>query len=218
MSISNTYRRRNLKIGISRLYYNEYDAIRKTHPDQCKVQYVDGRFPAFTKINDSDFSTDGSNELIAKFKNAERFEFFGSLNNKLNYGFKIAKEFDVMIILSCDEYLIGDIEEFLQELKYKMRVHPDQKIFNLPFKVVSGDDRPLKSKDRIFIDPSNWSVGKNHWEYLYKGKPQKHRQWFMEADITSLKIIHDDGVRETTRNKLMTQYQKIPEEIADNYE
>jgi len=204
-----------MKIVISRLTYNEFDAILKTHPRYCDTQYVDGRFPAFTKIKDSDVSTDGSIRLIQSYPNTQYFQFFGSYLDKINYQFQMAKDYDVMIMLSCDEYIEGDWNNFVKNLEWSMRVHPDKRIFNIPFKVISGDDRPIKSKDRIFVDPKNWTVLDRHWRYRYKGKEELHRAWYMDADINGITIVHDDTVRNKKRNKLMTKYQKIPEAVAD---
>lgn len=201
-----------MKIVISRMHYNEYDAILKTHPKFCQVQYVDGRFPDFPKIDDCNSSTDGSNGLIDSFENAELHSFSGKIIPKTNYQFQLAKDYDVMILLACDEYIVGDWQKFTKEIERLYNEEPNKTKLTIPFEVVSGDLRPMKSKDRIFFDPANWKVVDWHWNYYYKNQKSQTRNMMANADITSIKIVHDDRVRDPARNELMKIYQDIGEE------
>jgi len=203
-----------MKFVISRMHYNEYDAILKTHPYFCKVQYVDGRFPDFTKIDNCDSSTDGSNGLIDSFENAELHTCSEGIIEKTNYQFQCAGDYDVMIILACDEYIVGDWKKFIDELESLVKENPDIKQFYLPFEILSGDSRPLTSKNRVFIDPSNWSVKNYHWRYYYKNVEGVALQSSTEPMIQSIKIIHDDRVRDPKRNELMKLYQDKGEGIT----
>lgn len=208
------------EIVVGRMYYNEIQAIAETHPKEpAHVQYIDGRFPDFAKINDSDFSTDGSNELIDSFPNAERYEFAGYIIDKLNFLFQQVGKYDAMLLLSCDEWIEGDWSQFTKNLQTLMECGDERKILNVRFTVKEGSADSgrlwLKTKPRLFVNPSHFSVKDRHWKYHYDGKFLKGDAYVEESDIEGIEIFHDNRVRSQERDDMMTLYQQILQEKRD---
>lgn len=199
-----------MKVGIIRLYYNEKQAILKTHPKVgATVQYFDGRFPSFEKIGDSDLSTDGSNDAIKSFPDTEIYECPGYITDKLTFAFQKAGKFDAVLLLSCDEWIEGDWEEFCKNVQKMIESGDQRMIYNVNFKVISGDPRiNMIAKPRLFVDPASFSVQETHWKYHYKNGPCYSAVSSIKSDIEGITIMHDNRVRPEWRDNLMTKYQQ----------
>lgn len=208
-----------MKVCIARLYYNEKPAIQKTHPQvDAPVLYFDGRFPDFQQINGSDFSTDGSNELIDSLPNAQRFKFAGYITEKLTYLFKTAgaQGYDALLLLSCDEWIAGDWGQFCQDIEAFVKSGDTRKLLNVKFTVLSGDPRTdMQAKPRLFIDPDRFSVQDRHWMYYFDGKLLTFETTAPVADVEGIGIMHDNRIRPKERDDMMTQYQQIPQSQRD---
>ncbi|MBI5697878.1 MAG: hypothetical protein HZC29_05210 [Thaumarchaeota archaeon] len=81
-------------------------------------------------------------------------------------------------------------------------------IYNVKFRIISGDPRKLEAKPRLFVDPGNFSVKETHWKYHYKNGPCYSAVSSIKADIEGITIFHDNRVRPEWRDNLMTKYQQ----------
>lgn len=209
-----------MKIAIGRMYYNEREAIEKTHPNvDATVLYFDGRFPSFDRIGDSDYSTDGSNELIATFQNAELHRCADYITKKMSAMFHEAGRFDAMLLLSCDERIEGDWNAFVRNAERAIAERPSDRLFNVPF-VVHDKAVAFKSKPRLFIRPGTITVGEKHWHYWSEGRRLNQHAILGEnlnPPVQGITIHHDTNIRPKWRDDLMTKYQRAaPQSIRDS--
>lgn len=205
-----------METGISRLYYNEREAIEHTHPKvKATVQYIDGRFPGFSKINDSDFSTDGSNELIDSFPNTERYSCMGYITMKQNFAFEKAARFDALLKTACDEYIKGDWNLFCKNLEKFVDSGEAGHLLNIKYTVLSGDPRNIIAKPRLFLNPGRFSMGERHHHFLFEKRHMGSRTIATKPDVEGIEIVHDNRVRPRWRDQLMTKYQEAAQGERD---
>lgn len=172
--------------------------------------WQDGRFPNFKQINNSDLSTDDLREFLESKEDAlllKEGEGLHWLHEKLTNLFHKAGElgYEYVILLGSDEYLEGDFQFLLDNLRMYEVGEPCY--YRLDIDETNPKDRTNKDQgiERIFYKPECFTVDRTHWCYFIDGK----RATSYPQIIKGIKIIHDDHIRTKERNRLMDDYQKI---------
>lgn len=194
-------------------FYNDIDGMKRLydslHKHKINSIWADGRFEGFTRINNSDFSTDGSREFIKSKDDTLLITLPPMLecDNK-SILLQEAGEYDYAIQFGCDEYPTGNFDELVNNLDkitdespaiYRVRVVVDES---------DTTGRPL-SKDgmteKIFYKPHRIKCHNTHWSHFVDESEKPHIS--PEKAVDGITIHHDQSVREQSRERLMDIYQ-----------
>ena len=185
-----------------------------------KALVVDSRFTDFPQIDGSDYSTDGTKEMVES--RGHRFFQFEScreqdkLNEAMGYASFLCHK--VFMYIGADAYLDGDIDEFMINLQRQyekyvidptillieaVELQPNAKWNN------TGTRQP-----RILLNYNNMESRHLHWVMYKKGAKDDDPLTANTEIINGLKIYHDNTVRTKERDDLMTKYQNknVPRE------
>lgn len=196
-------------------FYNDFKALQRLllYLSSMDIPSIlcDGRFHDFKKLNNSDLSTDGSRFLISSFKNSSLIDLEPcKIQEKINRLFQEASKngYTHVLLLGCDEYLVGDKESFLKNLENIDSSKP--LIIKIPFE---DDDKTSKDTiteiERIFYLPGKITA-RSHNSFFYSDDATDISQdieTFPET-VTGISIHHDNSIRKMERNELMKEYQK----------
>jgi hypothetical protein len=176
--------------------------------------WYDGRVEGFPRINNSDTSTDGLLELILSYKRTHTMTGGpGPVGHGTNKMMKLAAQlnYDYTLLLSCDEYLEGDVELFESNLE-KIKLSQPTKM-RLPFVEhnIKGNKDNNGGKhiaERLVYLPGFVKIKDIHWLYYHN-----YFGYDMMMDrpgplILGLTIHHDDTIRDPARNTMMDEFQK----------
>ena len=177
----------------------------------------DGRFHNFQKIDESDFSTDGSRFLVQSFKNITLINCGPCyVDEKLNVLFhEAAKQgYNHAILLGSDEDIEGDIELLKKELEKFSEKEP--LLISVPFEEKNPKlDKPPKFIERIFYMPGLIRA-KGTYQSFYSAADQakgiSNPMNSNPVSIDAITIHHDSTIRTKERNELMKNYQKLIKE------
>lgn len=203
--------------------YNDAQAFKRTG-DNCKENNLfcivnDGRFPGFKKINDSDNSTDGTIELVNSYANTAYFAHGEDFEeSKFNFAAHLASKmgFKYFILLGSDEWIVGDIKKFIEDLDQRMKSLDPNREYAFQ---VAIDEHQSQNKWNRFIteSPKVYSnVGLlrtrySHWlrystSQIIELDEERPLNTYQKR-ICSIVIHHDDSIRGKARNDLMTSFQ-----------
>lgn len=215
--------RLNRKACVHVPIYNDVLAFKRTgdnvrdHGLFCIVN--DGRFPGFKKINDSDNSTDGTKELVLSYDNAIYFQHGEDFEeSKFNFASHLAAKmgFKYFILLGSDEWMIGNLDKFLQDLDKRMEELDPNREYSFQIAI---DEHQSQNKWNRFITESPKvyaNIGLlrtrfSHWlRYSTSQMIEQNEERPLnkhEKRICSMVIHHDDSIRGKSRNDLMTSFQ-----------
>jgi len=204
-------------------FYNDFKALQRLLLSISSMNipsiFCDGRFHDFKKINDSDFSTDGSRFLTLGFKKTKLIDCGPCyIEEKINKLFHEASKlgYSHTLLIGCDEYLKGDLKLLQQNLKNFDQKEP--MIIRMPFQEHSTNEK-LNRKDlfieRIFFMPGLIRARGSHrlfYSAIDQAKGKKQSMQSSPSTISSVTLHHDNTIRTKDRNELMLEYQnKIKE-------
>jgi len=197
-------------------FYNEFKALQRLlmHLSSMNIPSIlcDGRFHGFKKIDNSDFSTDGSRFLITGFKSTT-FINCGPcyVDEKINKLFhEAAKQgFSHAILLGCDEYPDGDLKLLLENLENLNGSEP--MIIKVPFNDIQGKQHQKNNFiERLIFMPGLVRAKGSHNTFFsavdqIRGISDTMRP--NSSPIEGISIYHDNSIRNKERNELMQDYQ-----------
>jgi len=197
-------------------FYNDFKALQRLLMHLSSIAFssilCDGRFHNFHKINDSDFSTDGSRFLVQGFKNTKLIDCGPCyIDEKLNVLFhEAAKQgYSHCILLGSDEDITGDIELLKKELEQFSEDEP--LLISVPFDEKSPKlDKPPRFIERIVQMPGLIRAKGTHNTFFSAADQAKGIVTPMKAHskvISGITIHHDNSIRDKKRNELMKDYQ-----------
>lgn len=202
-------------------FYNEFKALQRLllHLSKMNLSSIlcDGRFHNFQKVDESDFSTDGSRFLVQGFKNTNLIDCGPCyVDEKFNMLFhEAAKQgYTHCILLGSDEDIEGDIELLKKEL---VQISNDEPLLiSVPFDEKNPKlDKPPSSIERIFFMPGLIRANGNYQSFYSAADQAKGVSDPMKSNlvnINSITIHHDSTIRTKERNELMKNYQKLIKE------
>jgi len=174
--------------------------------------WSNGRVEGFTKINNSDVSTDNLKEIILSYPNTKVYDIGLTYPGyATNYLMQLAADmgYTHTFLLSCDEYLEGDWNLF----KTNLEKIPSDKPSKMRLPIVEHNPTHNKNvlhiTERVVYMPQYVFIQKIHWLYYHN----YYRNPEILSDTKSklvlgLTVHHDDSIRLLKRNKMMDKYQK----------
>lgn len=198
-------------------FYNDFKALQRLlmHLSSMSLPAVlcDGRFHSFKKIDNSDFSTDGSRFLITGFKSTTLINcgpcYVDEKINKLFH--EAAKQgYSHAILLGCDEYPDGDLKLLLENLENLNQSEP--MIIKVPFIDKQGKSHQKNNFiERIIFMPGLVRAKGSHNTFFSAVDQVRSIYDTMrpyDSPIEGISIFHDNSIRNKERNELMLDYQK----------
>jgi len=206
--------------------YNDRDALNRCLNELDRIGLValvgDGRYLDFPQINNSDYSTDGTENLC----NNRAHQYFSTKpcreEEKLNMAMNIAHrlKYKVLMYIGADSFLAGNIDEFMINLSREyerfvavttillieaVELQPDAKWNN------TGTRQP-----RILFNYDRLEARHLHWALYEKGARDDEPFVPESIIVQGLKIFHDNSIRPKDRDDMMTAYQNtnVPRERA----
>lgn len=181
--------------------------------DQYDIEsfWCDSRVEGFHQYNNSDYSTDGLQEIIQSYRNTHLYSLGLSKHGQsMNLLLKQASNYKYTITLGCDEYLEGDLNIFEDAL--------DRFDFKEPMKLRlpitehgSGKSHGGRIAERIVYLPRYVFLKDVHYVYFHNyfgyDKPMGSTHW-QSPLVLGLTIHHDDTIRDELRNTRMDEYQE----------
>jgi len=196
-------------------FYNDLDGMKRLydslHEYGIDSIWVDGRFKVFTKINNSDQSTDGSREFIKSKPDATlctlpvMFEY-----DSKSILLEKARDYDYAIQFGCDEYPVGDFDELVRNLDEISDGSPAVYRVNAVIDKADTTGRLLTKNgktEKIFCKPHRIKCHNTHWSHFIDSSDAPYRS--LEKAVGGITIHHDQSIRESSREELMDKYQKI---------
>ncbi len=204
--------------------YNDAEALERclTKLDYLgiKALVIDGRFTDFPKMNNSDFSSDNTPEICKEHDAVYSINPPSREQDKLNYAFTLAKEFDYKVFMYCgaDAYFEGDIDEFMLDLQRyyeQYAVEPTQ--LCVETKELQPDSKwnnTSTRQPRIILNYWKLEARHLHWTLFEKGIANTQPLAPVGEIVHGIKLYHDNTVRPQKRDDLMTKYQdgNVPRE------
>jgi len=202
-------------------FYNDFKALQRLlmHLSSMEIPSIlcDGRFHNFQKVDESDFSTDGSRFLVQGFKDTKLIDCGPCyVDEKLNVLFhEAAKQgYSHCILLGSDEDIEGNIGLLKKELDQISTSEP--LLISIPFDEKNPKfDKPPSFIERLFYMPGLIRA-KGSYQSFYSATDQaKGISDPMKSNpvsISSITIHHDSTIRTKERNELMKNYQKLIKE------
>ena len=182
----------------------------------------DGRFPGFKQINKSDNSTDGTKKIADSYLNVVFFEHGVNFEeSKFNYAFHLAAKmgFNYVILLGSDEWIVGDIGKLKRTLNQRLlQLSSDKHLEEQIFQVAIDEHQPenkwnrfITESPKVFYNPGLIRTRFTHWlrystTQIARDKVE-HPFYNFQRRICDIVIHHDDSIRGTARNDLMTKFQ-----------
>jgi len=210
-----------MKIAAIVPFYNDFKALQfllmRLSSMGMPSILCDGRFHNFQKVDESDFSTDGSRFLVQGFKNTKLIDCGPCyVDEKLNVLFhEAAKQgYSHCILLGSDEYIEGDIESLKKELDQISKDEPV--LISVPFDEKNPKlDKPPSFIERVFYMPGLIRAKGNYQSFYSAADQAKGISAQMKSNpvgINAITIHHDSTIRTKERNELMKNYQKLIKE------
>lgn len=181
---------------------------------------IDVRFPGFPKIRKTDYSTDGTDDLVESYPNTLYLRIGESFEeNASNFAYHIAAKmgFEFVLRVDSDEYIEGNVGSLLQDLDKRLKdlpkLHPQ--VFNIAFVEHSKSDHFnvfRTEHERIFYMPGLLRMRHLHY-FPYSAVNYIESDGRLYPQIRRIPgektvIIHqDDSIRDKKRNKLMLEFQ-----------
>jgi len=198
-------------------FYNDFKALQRLLMNLSSMGMpsilCDGRFHNFQKIDESDFSTDGSRFLVQGFKDAILINCGPCyVDEKINALLDEAEKqgYSHSILLGSDENIEGSIKLLKKELEKISGIEP--LLISLPFEEKNPKlDKPPKFIERVFFMPGQIRA-KGNYQSFYSvvdqangiSPPMKSNP----VSINAITIHHDSTIRTKERNELMKNYQR----------
>ena len=175
--------------------------------------WVDSRLDGFHQYNNSDVSTDGLPKLIEDAKHAKLYRlgltFPGEAMNFLLREASL-QGYSYTISLGCDEWLDGDTNLFVNNLKAIPMKEPTKLRIPLVEHNFGGTNTGGHITERIVYMPEYVHLKNVHWVYFHNyygyDKPMADQERTSPL-VLGLTVHHDDTIRDPARNKLMDEFQ-----------
>jgi hypothetical protein len=198
--------------------YNDAEAIsrclEKLHKMGVKALVVDGRFEDFPAINDSDISTDNTQEVCQHFH--AHYEVFpvGREQDKFNFALNIAEQLGYKVFMYCgaDAWFEADMPEFLLslQLKYERYITEPTQI-TVQTEELQPDakwNNTATRQPRVILNYWKMEARHLHWTMYEKGAHDTRPLSPMhDGVLEGIKLYHDNTIRPTERDDMMTNYQ-----------
>jgi len=174
--------------------------------------WCDSRVKGFTKINNSDLSTDGFTEYLESKGHTVLKLGLRNAGEATNILLRKAGElgYKYTMTLGCDEFLDGDVNLFESNLDAIPKDEPMK--LRIPF--VEHNPNGVGNglghfAERVVYLPQFVSVGDIHWIYwhTYYRQPQPLATKKNCPMVFGLTLHQDDTIRDGIRNKMMDEYQ-----------
>ena len=203
-------------------FYNDIDGMKRlySHLHKCKIKSIwgDGRFKGFTRITNSDISTDGSREFIESKKDAILFTIplcyeYESKSIMLQK----AGGYDYAVVFDCDEYVTGDFDTLVSNLDKIVGDKPE--IFRVDVSIIDNKSSVWKdnASERIFYKPHRIRCNNTHWSFFIDKSETPHIS--PACSVKGITVYHDQSIRDSSRDSMMDSYQhtQIIEEAEKLY-
>lgn len=187
---------------------------------------VDGRFKnneecQFPQINGSDYSRDGTKEYCESIGT----HYFRCKpckeEEKVNFAMEKAHElgYKVFIMVGADTYLSGDPAKFMRNMSEEYeKTDTNPRLLMMESKEHNPEAKWNNNgtqQARIWLNYHKLELRNLHWVVYEKGSPDD-QPYHYEVDVLvkGLTINHDNTVRPSARDMLMTKYQdkNVPRE------
>lgn len=171
--------------------------------------WADSRVEPFQQINGSDYSTDGLREIVSGYENTTWHELGKTVPGEgANFLLRqAAKKYKHCMILSCDEYLSGDVTILMDSVRKQKLQSPARCGLQFIEHNPKNENCSKDKVDRLIYLPEYVFIEQIHWMYFhnYYGKKQV---LLNNPRVDGMTIHHDDSIRPKWRNELMDEFQR----------
>lgn len=222
----NQHHTKSLAVGI--ITYNDAPSLRRCIDSVIdnvdKIFVVDGRYPDYDDGTENKFSTDGTQEVCKKFgRKVEYHQLFAEQHIKRSRYLDLAKQYDFLLVLDAEDYVIGSNDEHFPEeqrarwhlFRWILDTHPlfhdhllkyHRHAHNVPLLLSPTE---LTQMGRLIYRPYELYYS-NHWKLMRKvnGQMQKYQETGEPNNIhDAITIAYDDNLRTDSRLEQDIDYQ-----------
>lgn len=199
----------DVKIAAGINVYNDCNSLKRTL--QTTIEYfdriyvIDGRYPDYSKQTDSNYSTDGTEELTQSYDNVKYIPYFAEQKDKRTRYLKEC-EYDFLLVIDADEYMIVDSwPTFQDQLQRKILNMPERHRYYQYHIDYQAEPNKKISLARLIYNPNNL-VYVNHWvmiaDPIIDNKPV-----VSSTLIEGITLCTDESLRPVSRLQVDTDYQ-----------
>ncbi len=189
-----------MKIAGGLIFFDDCKSLERCLPSLINIDTVfciDGRFAMYDCTTNSDLSTDGSRELVLSYPNTVLVDYPGvSEVDKRNKYLQLAKNYDWLLIIDSDEYVIEFDRLQLAEIK-------EGNIFCINFNNLG---HPTIAP-RLWRKPYEMEYLEAHNIFRKRGTGQIQRSTAGGPIIEGIAMASDDSLRTRDREAAATAYQ-----------
>jgi hypothetical protein len=208
-----------ITIGVGLIFFNDYSSLKRclnSIYDLADIIFaIDGRFPTFPGY--SEFSTDGSRELVKSYPNVLLVDCpkpeFEKREKYLEYC--ALYSVDILLIIDSDEFVLnGDCKTFRRNLKTVI-FDRDKCICNVYTVMLQNLDNSeeFTPYPRVWYNPVHmeYYAGRH---YCFRSKEQKNTNISGQSDLISkfnlesIKLGHDHSLRSKYHLQSRSIYQR----------